>query len=62
MIAGTGVTTLGLLLLHQLDENSSTFEMSAYFAVFGLGLGLVMQVLVLIDQVELDHALGNRFH
>ncbi|MFD5079485.1 DHA2 family efflux MFS transporter permease subunit [Streptomyces sp. NPDC058371] len=49
-IAGTGVTTLGLLLLHQLDENSSTGTMSAFFFVFGLGLGLVMQVLVLIVQ------------
>ncbi|MDN0194516.1 MFS transporter [Streptomyces sp. S.PNR 29] len=49
-IAGTGVTTLGLLLLHQLDENSSTAEMSGFFFVFGLGLGLVMQVLVLIVQ------------
>ncbi|WP_369242914.1 MDR family MFS transporter [Streptomyces sp. R21] len=49
-IAGTAVTALGLLLLHQLDENSSTGEMSAYFFVFGLGLGLVMQVLVLIVQ------------
>ncbi|WP_326723429.1 MULTISPECIES: MFS transporter [unclassified Streptomyces] len=49
-IAGTGVTALGLLLLHQLDEFSSTGEMSAYFFVFGLGLGLVMQVLVLIVQ------------
>ncbi|MFJ3894419.1 MULTISPECIES: DHA2 family efflux MFS transporter permease subunit [unclassified Streptomyces] len=49
-IAGTGVTTLGLLLLHRLDEGSSTAEMSAYFFVFGLGLGLVMQVLVLIVQ------------
>ncbi|MFC3576623.1 DHA2 family efflux MFS transporter permease subunit [Streptomyces yaanensis] len=49
-IAGTGVTTLGLLLLHQLDERSSTAEMSGYFFVFGLGLGLVMQVLVLIVQ------------
>jgi EmrB/QacA subfamily drug resistance transporter len=49
-IAGTGVTTLGLLLLHQLDEHSSTVEMSGYFFVFGLGLGLVMQVLVLIVQ------------
>jgi len=49
-IAGTGVTTLGLLLLHQLDENTATAEMSAYFFVFGLGLGLVMQVLVLIVQ------------
>ncbi|NEB02569.1 MDR family MFS transporter [Streptomyces sp. SID13726] len=49
-VAGTGVTTLGLLLLHRLDENSSTWVMSAYFLVFGLGLGLVMQVLVLIVQ------------
>ncbi|MCH0567555.1 MULTISPECIES: MFS transporter [unclassified Streptomyces] len=49
-VAGTAVTTLGLLLLHQLDENSSTAEMSGYFLVFGLGLGLVMQVLVLIVQ------------
>ncbi len=49
-IAGTGVTALGLLLLHQLDENSSAAEMSSYFLVFGLGLGLVMQVLVLIVQ------------
>jgi EmrB/QacA subfamily drug resistance transporter len=49
-VAGTAVTTLGLLLLHQLDETSSTAEMSAFFFVFGLGLGLVMQVLVLIVQ------------
>ncbi|MER5598060.1 MFS transporter [Streptomyces sp. NPDC002265] len=49
-VAGTGVTTIGLLLLHKLDENSSTAEMSVYFFVFGLGLGLVMQVLVLIVQ------------
>ncbi|GAA0666827.1 MFS transporter [Streptomyces thermocarboxydovorans] len=49
-IAGTAVTTLGLVLLHQLDENSPTGEMSAFFFVFGLGLGLVMQVLVLIVQ------------
>ncbi|MGW3014803.1 DHA2 family efflux MFS transporter permease subunit [Streptomyces longwoodensis] len=49
-LTGTAVTTVGLLLLHQLDERSSTAEMSAYFFVFGLGLGLVMQVLVLIVQ------------
>ncbi|MEV1018953.1 MFS transporter [Streptomyces sp. NPDC050264] len=49
-VAGTAVTTIGLLLLHNLDETSSTVEMSAYFFVFGLGLGLVMQVLVLIVQ------------
>ncbi|MFI2504928.1 DHA2 family efflux MFS transporter permease subunit [Streptomyces sp. NPDC018972] len=49
-IAGTAVTTLGLLLLHQLDADSSTAVMSTFFFVFGLGLGLVMQVLVLIVQ------------
>ncbi|WP_217240691.1 MDR family MFS transporter [Streptomyces sp. AC555_RSS877] len=49
-VAGTGITALGLLLLHQLDENSSTGVMSGFFFVFGLGLGLVMQVLVLIVQ------------
>ncbi|MFI5818013.1 DHA2 family efflux MFS transporter permease subunit [Streptomyces rishiriensis] len=49
-ITGTAVTTVGLLLLHRLDEHSSTAEMSLCFFVFGLGLGLVMQVLVLIVQ------------
>ncbi|OIK26776.1 MDR family MFS transporter [Streptomyces malaysiense] len=49
-VAGTAVTAIGLLLLHRLDETSSTAEMSTYFFVFGLGLGLVMQVLVLIVQ------------
>ncbi|MFF0226624.1 DHA2 family efflux MFS transporter permease subunit [Streptomyces sp. NPDC004629] len=49
-IAGTGVTMIGLLLLHRLDEHSSTALMSTYFFVLGLGLGLVMQVLVLIVQ------------
>jgi EmrB/QacA subfamily drug resistance transporter len=49
-IAGTGVITIGLLLLHTLDESTSTWVMSLYFFVFGLGLGLVMQVLVLAVQ------------
>jgi len=49
-LAGTCVTAVGLLLLHQLDETSGTWEMSAFFFVFGAGLGLVMQVLVLVAQ------------
>nr|AYE54079.1 MFS transporter [Streptomyces sp. KCB13F003] len=49
-ITGTAVVALGLLLLHQLDPASGVAEMSAYFFVFGAGLGLVMQVLVLIVQ------------
>ncbi|KAA0932023.1 MDR family MFS transporter [Streptomyces apricus] len=49
-VAGTAVTALGLLLLHRLGADSSTAAMSGSFLVFGLGLGLVMQVLVLIVQ------------
>ncbi|MFD9012906.1 DHA2 family efflux MFS transporter permease subunit [Streptomyces sp. NPDC059552] len=55
-IAGTGVTAIGLLLLHQLHRTSSTWEMSIYFFVFGAGLGLVMQVLVLVVQNSVSYA------
>uniref|UniRef100_A0AAU2JQA8 MFS transporter n=1 Tax=Streptomyces sp. NBC_00049 TaxID=2903617 RepID=A0AAU2JQA8_9ACTN len=55
-IAGTAVTALGLLLLHQLHRTSSTWEMSVYFFVFGAGLGLVMQVLVLVVQNAVTYA------
>ncbi|MEU6115034.1 MFS transporter [Streptomyces sp. NPDC047117] len=55
-IAGTGVTAVGLLLLHNLDRSSGVAEMSGYFFVFGLGLGLVMQVLVLIVQNAVPYA------
>ncbi|WP_149183366.1 MFS transporter [Streptomyces sp. TRM49041] len=49
-IAGTAVTTVGLLLLHRMEQTSPTWEMSLSFFVFGAGLGLVMQVLVLVAQ------------
>ncbi|MFF8269179.1 DHA2 family efflux MFS transporter permease subunit [Streptomyces sp. NPDC016562] len=55
-LAGTAVTAVGLLLLHQLHRTSSTWEMSAYFFVFGAGLGLVMQVLVLVVQNAVSYA------
>lgn len=55
-IAGTAVTALGLLLLHRLTETSPTWEMSVYFFVFGAGLGLVMQVLVLVVQNSVPYA------
>ncbi|MGW7364898.1 MFS transporter [Streptomyces sp. NPDC054841] len=54
-IVGTGVTAIGLLLLHQLTESTSTWEMSVYFFVFGAGLGLVMQVLVLVVQNSVSY-------
>ncbi|MEV6552528.1 MFS transporter [Streptomyces sp. NPDC051597] len=55
-IAGTAIVTVGLLLLHRLTEASSTWEMSLYFFVFGAGLGLVMQVLVLVVQNAVAYA------
>ncbi|MFH7600150.1 MFS transporter [Streptomyces racemochromogenes] len=55
-LAGTALTAVGLLLLHQLERTSSDLEMSAYFFVFGAGLGLVMQVLVLVVQNAVSYA------
>ncbi|MEU3183077.1 MFS transporter [Streptomyces sp. NPDC006923] len=49
-IIGTAVTAVGLLLLHQLTPSSGAWVMSGYFFVFGAGLGLVMQVLVVVVQ------------
>ncbi|MFH8482264.1 DHA2 family efflux MFS transporter permease subunit [Streptomyces sp. NPDC018055] len=49
-LAGTALTAVGLLLLHRLTPDSSTWDMSLCFFVFGAGLGLVMQVLVLVVQ------------
>ncbi|MGW7441575.1 DHA2 family efflux MFS transporter permease subunit [Streptomyces sp. NPDC054849] len=55
-LAGTAGTAIGLLLLHQLQRTSSTWETSVYFFVFGAGLGLVMQVLVLVVQNAVSYA------
>lgn len=55
-ITGTAVTAIGLLLLHQLHRTSSTWETSLYFFVFGTGLGLVMQVLVVVVQNAVTYA------
>ncbi|MER6999669.1 MFS transporter [Streptomyces sp. NPDC000410] len=55
-ILGTGITAIGLLLLHQLTESTGVWETSAYFFVFGAGLGLVMQVLVLVVQNAVSYA------
>ncbi|GGZ11253.1 MDR family MFS transporter [Streptomyces poonensis] len=49
-VLGAAVTTLGLLLLARLDEHSTTTVLNASFFVFGAGLGLVLQVLVLMVQ------------
>jgi EmrB/QacA subfamily drug resistance transporter len=49
-IAGTAVTACGLALLSQLDLGTSIAKVGLYMLVVGLGLGMVMQVLVLAAQ------------
>ncbi|MFE4172512.1 DHA2 family efflux MFS transporter permease subunit [Streptomyces sp. NPDC056909] len=54
-ILGAAVTLIGLLLLHRLTATSGIWEASVYFFVFGAGLGLVMQVLVLVVQNSVSY-------
>ncbi|MGW7296050.1 DHA2 family efflux MFS transporter permease subunit [Streptomyces xiamenensis] len=49
-VIGTAVTALGLILLHNLSPSSGTWETSLYFLVFGMGIGGVLQVMVLAVQ------------
>ncbi|GAB3722819.1 MDR family MFS transporter [Nocardiopsis oceani] len=49
-IAGMALTALGLLLMSTMGPDSSLVEMGAYFFVLGAGLGLVMQVVVVVVQ------------
>jgi EmrB/QacA subfamily drug resistance transporter len=49
-ITGTAITTLGLYLLSRLDAGSGLLEVSTYMVVLGVGLGMIMQVIVLAVQ------------
>ena len=49
-IAGTAVTTLGMFLLSRLEVDTAPWLASVYMLVVGVGIGLVMQVLVLVVQ------------
>jgi EmrB/QacA subfamily drug resistance transporter len=49
-IAGTGVLLVGMYLLSLLAVGTASWVASAYMVVVGIGLGLVMQVLVLVVQ------------
>ena len=49
-IAGTAVTTVGLFLLSQLRVDTAPWVASVYMLIVGVGIGLVMQVLVLVVQ------------
>ncbi|HEX3292093.1 MAG TPA: MDR family MFS transporter [Gaiella sp.] len=49
-VIGTAVLVLGMYLLSRLTAESDAWVASVYMAIVGVGLGLVMQVLVLIVQ------------
>ncbi len=53
-VAGTAVMTVGMVLLAQLDIHSTSRYTSLAMVVLGLGLGMVMQVLVLAVQNAVD--------
>ena len=55
-IVGTALMTLGLFLLHLMGVHTSTFLDAMYMLVLGLGLGSVMQVLVIIVQNGVPHS------
>ena len=54
-VIGTGVMSLGLLLLSRMTAETSTLAASGIMLVMGLGLGMVMQVLVIAVQNAVDY-------
>jgi EmrB/QacA subfamily drug resistance transporter len=55
-ICGAAVTTLGLYLLSLMGVGTSTLLESLYMLVLGMGIGGVMQVLVIIVQNAVPHS------
>jgi EmrB/QacA subfamily drug resistance transporter len=54
-IAGTAIMVVGLVLLSRLQVGTSTLVAGLYMLVLGLGLGMVLQVLVLAAQNSVDY-------
>ena len=55
-IIGTAILVVGLYLLSHLEVGTSRLVASSYMLIVGLGLGFVMQVLVLAVQNAVDYA------
>ena len=51
-IAGMAVASLGMFLLSTLGVDSSRLQSASYMVVVGIGIGLVMQVLIVSSQNE----------
>jgi EmrB/QacA subfamily drug resistance transporter len=49
-VVGTGLMTIGLYLMSLIGVTTGAWTMAAYMVVFGLGLGLVLQVLTVAVQ------------
>src|SRR5204862_149633 len=54
-IAGTAIMAVGLALLSRLHVDTSTLVAGAYMPVLGLGLGLVLQGLVLAGENAVEY-------
>src|SRR5256714_14187774 len=54
-IAGTALMTVAMILLSRLGVSTSGWVAALYMVVLGLGLGMVMQVLVLAVQNAVDY-------
>ncbi|HUW77786.1 MAG TPA: MDR family MFS transporter [Candidatus Nanopelagicaceae bacterium] len=53
-IMGTGLMTIGILLMRNLGISTSFWELAGYELLIGLGLGLSMQTLVIAVQNSID--------
>jgi EmrB/QacA subfamily drug resistance transporter len=49
-VAGTAITAAGMFLLSRLEVDTAPWLASVYMLVLGIGIGLVMQVIVLVVQ------------
>ncbi|HZU57479.1 MAG TPA: MDR family MFS transporter [Actinocrinis sp.] len=55
-IVGTALMAFGLYLLSRIDEHSTATVMGVDMAVFGFGLGMTMQVLIIAVQNAVEYA------
>jgi len=54
-ITGTALMVLGMILLSTLDAGTGVWQSSLFMVVLGLGLGAVMQVLIIAVQNTVDY-------
>jgi predicted MFS family arabinose efflux permease len=54
-VGGTVLTTAGVLLLGRMDQSTGAPYASVAMAIVGLGIGMVMQVLILAVQNAVEH-------